>query len=195
MTSSSTTRTVMQIANTSVSQYYMIQVVGSGVTGREGNLEIWGNNPGFIGFTVSAAGNTGIGTYSPGYRLQVGNAGDGTQARANSWGLLSDIRYKTDIEVLTGALEKISGINGFYFHWNTGIDKTRQFGLSAQDVEKVLPEVVSTGEDGYMSVDYGKLVPLLVEGMKEQQQQIDRLEKIIMEMQTKIASSSRSYTP
>jgi hypothetical protein len=131
-------------------------------------------------------GNVGIGTSTPGYKLQVGAAGDGTQARANAWNLLSDIRYKSDIEYITDPLEKISGINGFYFHWNTGTDKTRQFGLSAQDVEKVLPEVVSTGDDGFKSVDYGKLVPLLVEGINTQQAQIVSQNSKIESQQTQI---------
>jgi phage-related protein len=128
----------------------------------------------------------GIGTTTPGYKLQVGIAGDGTEARANAWNLLSDIRYKTDIEKIDNALERISGINGFYFHWNTGTDKTRQFGLSAQDVEKVLPEVVSEGDDGYLSVDYGKLVPLLIEGMKEQQQQIESYKSQLQSLQQEV---------
>jgi hypothetical protein len=121
----------------------------------------------------SAGGNVGIGTISPGYKLQVGNVGDGSQARANAWSLLSDIRFKKGFEDLTDPLDKISAIKGFYFYWNTGSDKNRQFGLSAQDVEKILPEVVSKGTDGYLSVDYGKIVPLLIEGIKVQQKQIE----------------------
>ena len=46
-------------------------------------------------------------------------------------------------------------------------------GLSAQDVEKVLPEIVSKGNDGYLSVEYGKLAPILIEAIKEQQKQIE----------------------
>jgi predicted secreted Zn-dependent protease len=67
----------------------------------------------------------------------------------------------------------IEEINGYYFYWNIGSDKTRQFGFSAQEVEKVLPEIVSKGDDGLLSLDYGKVTPLLVEAIKEQQQQID----------------------
>ena len=52
----------------------------------------------------------------------------------------------------------------------------RQIGLIAQNVEKVIPEVVSE-MDGYKGVDYAKLVPLLIEGIKEQQKQIDELKK------------------
>ena len=62
-----------------------------------------------------------------------------------------------------------------FLYWNTGTDKTKQFGLSAQEVEKVLPEIVSHGEDGLLSVDYGKITPLLVEAIKTQQTQIEEL--------------------
>jgi hypothetical protein len=133
-----------------------------------------------------SGGYVGIGTSTPGYKLQVGNAADGSQARANAWNLLSDIRYKTEIEYLNNPLDMISTLKGFYFYWNTGTDKNRQFGLSAQDVEKVLPEVVSKGTDGYLSVDYGKLVPLLIEGIKDQQQQIESYKSEIRVLQEKV---------
>ena len=49
----------------------------------------------------------------------------------------------------------------------------RQLGFSAQEVEKLFPEVVTTDANGYKSVDYGRLTPVLVEAIKEQQKQID----------------------
>jgi len=133
-------------------------------------------------------GNIGIGTYSPGYKLQVGNLGDGTQARANAWNLLSDARYKTNLMKVESALLKLESINGYFFNWNVGTDKSRQIGLLAQEVEKVLPEVVSKGEDGILSLDYGKLVPLLVESIKEQQQQIDTQQKENAELKSEVQS-------
>ena len=52
----------------------------------------------------------------------------------------------------------------------------KQIGLIAQNVEKVIPEIVSE-VDGYKSIDYAKLVPLLIEGIKEQQKQFDEMKK------------------
>jgi hypothetical protein len=49
-----------------------------------------------------------------------------------------------------------------------------QIGLIAQDVEKIIPEVVNEAADGYKSIEYAKLVSLLIESIKEQQEQIDR---------------------
>ena len=121
--------------------------------------------------------NVGIGTTNPQYRLQVGVMGDGSQARANAWNTFSDERYKTNITTIDHALEKIKALSGYYYHWNTGMDQNRQAGLMAQEVEKVLPEIVSTDSEGYKSVDYGKMNALLLQAIKEQQALIEMLMK------------------
>jgi hypothetical protein len=131
-------------------------------------------------------GNVGIGTTAPGYKLQVGTAGDGSQARANAWNLLSDIRLKTNFAEIIDPLRIISSLRGFYFNWNVGTDKSRQLGLSAQDVEKVLPEIVSKGNDGYLSIEYSKLTPVLIEAIKDQQKQITGQQQQIESQQKEI---------
>ena len=76
-------------------------------------------------------------------------------------------------------------INGVEYYMRTDefpskhFDTRLQVGLIAQEVEKVLPQVVQTGMDGYKAIDYAKVVPLLVEGIKEQQNQIDELRKLV----------------
>ena len=95
----------------------------------------------------------------------------------------SDARYKKQITRLQNPLEKIMAINGVEYFMRTDefplkqFDDKLQVGLIAQEVEKILPQVVQTGEDGYKAIDYAKIVPLLVEGIKEQQKQIDELKK------------------
>jgi len=132
--------------------------------------------------TVLKNGNVGIGTATPAYKLQVGIAGDGSQARANAWNLLSDARLKKEFRPITKALSILEQINGYYFYWNGGTDDRRQAGFSAQEVREVYPEVVSEGEDGYLSIEYGKMTPLLLEAIKElrieNEQLRTRLEKI-----------------
>ncbi|MGA1978351.1 MAG: tail fiber domain-containing protein [Bacteroidales bacterium] len=123
--------------------------------------------------TVLKNGDVGLGTTTPGCKLQVGILGDGSLARANAWDVLSDVRLKTNFAEIIDPLRIVSCLKGFYFNWNVGTDKSRQVGLSAQDVEKVLPEIVSKGNDGYLSVEYGKLAPILIEAIKEQQKQIE----------------------
>jgi len=88
----------------------------------------------------------------------------------------SDIKLKENVEVIPNALEKISQIRGVTFTRNDQEDKEkRHAGVIAQEVEKVLPEVVMEGNDGIKSVAYGNLVSLLVEAIKEQQEQINNL--------------------
>jgi hypothetical protein len=98
----------------------------------------------------------------------------------------SDIRYKEDIIPIPNAIEKIKKLSGNTFIWNnkqtayeTG---TKDVGVIAQEVEEVLPEIVHTKSDGHKAVKYEKIVALLIEGMKEQQEEIDKLKKQIEEM-------------
>ncbi|MEO6252236.1 MAG: tail fiber domain-containing protein [Ferruginibacter sp.] len=123
------------------------------------------------------------------------NAGTFTERMylSNSTGILtvngtnypSDARYKKQITRLQNPLEKIKAINGVEYFMRTDefpanhFDTKLQVGLIAQDIEKVLPQAVQTDNEGYKSVDYAKVVPLLVEGMKEQQKQIDELKKLV----------------
>ena len=107
-------------------------------------------------------------------RLQMDMSGNLTMAgevTANS-----DIKLKENIEVIPNALEKVSQIRGVTFTRNDQEDKEkRHAGVIAQEVEKVLPEVVMEGNDGIKSVAYGNLVSLLIEAIKEQQEQINNL--------------------
>jgi hypothetical protein len=139
-----------------------------------------------VRLAILSNGNVGIGTTSPGYKLQVGTAGDGSQARANAWNLLSDIRLKTNFAKIIDPLGIIASLKGFYFNWNLGTDKSRQLGLSAQDVVKVLPEIVSEGTDGYLSVEYSKLTPVLIEAVKEQQKIIEKQDAEIQSLKYRL---------
>ena len=58
-----------------------------------------------------------------------------------------------------------------------GFDKETQFGFIAQEFEQVIPELVKTDKDGYKSIDYVKVTPVLVEAIKEQQQQIESVKQ------------------
>jgi len=116
---------------------------------------------------VFQGGNVGIGTTTPSQRLQVGTSGDGTVALANAWNTFSDIRLKRDLAVIPDALDKLLELHGYYYFWKEGSDQTRQVGVVAQEVEKILPELVRTGSDGIKTVDYPKLTAVLIEGTKQ----------------------------
>jgi len=86
----------------------------------------------------------------------------------------SDERLKENIYPIDNAFDRVNNIEGVYFNWK---DKSeRNVGVLAQQVEKVLPEVVSQDGNGYLNVDYGGIVPLLLEAIKELEARITYLE-------------------
>ena len=86
----------------------------------------------------------------------------------------SDITLKTNIESINGATMIIQALSGYKYNWKTDEKGSqKQIGVIAQEVQRVLPEIVRTDEDGFLSVSYSSLVPVLIEGMKEQQEKID----------------------
>jgi hypothetical protein len=136
-------------------------------------------------FIIDTAGNVGIGTASPNYKLQVGEAGDGSEARANAWNTLSDKRLKTNLNKISNAVDKVTRINGYYFNWEHGKDTGRHVGVIAQEVHEVLPEIISEDSKGLKSLDYGKLTPLLIEAIKEQQKIINELKEKVQKLEAK----------
>ena len=96
----------------------------------------------------------------------------------------SDISLKDNIRPIESAIFKVKQIRGVTFDWNEKSSELQQqkghdVGLIAQEVEKVLPEVVQIREDGIRAISYEKVVPLLVEAIKEQQTTIESLESRI----------------
>ena len=110
----------------------------------------------------------------------------------------SDQRLKDNIFIIEDPLEKINALKGVTFNWNdkapawTRKDKwqskdKRDVGVIAQDVIKVLPEAVNhrTGDEKYLAVDYKKLVPLLIESVKDLDKKIKMLENKLDKLTTK----------
>lgn len=91
----------------------------------------------------------------------------------------SDERLKDNIQLICNPIEKVNQLRGVEFDWN---DKSmfkagkHDYGVIAQDVEKVLPELVKETHTGYLGVDYDKIVGLLIEVVKEQEKRIKDLE-------------------
>ncbi len=99
----------------------------------------------------------------------------------------SDVRQKKNITMLDSVLEKIKQIRGVAFNWIGEKDSDQKhLGVIAQEVEKVFPELVHTDSAGMKSVDYNGLAPVLIEAVKEQQQQIKDLQDQIKDLQVKI---------
>lgn len=97
----------------------------------------------------------------------------------------SDRRLKEHITLIPSALDKLSQLAGVSFTWRPGTEKAGQkdIGVIAQDVQKVAPEAVHTDDKGYLSVDYAKLVPLLINAVNEQQKEIDDLKTQVAALQ------------
>ena len=93
---------------------------------------------------------------------------------------LSDRRTKENIETIDNGLEVVSSLRGV--RYNKIGEEDRKVGVIAQEVEEVLPEVVKTDYEGMKSVDYGKMVGVLIEAIKEQQSQIELLKVEIEEL-------------
>ena len=119
------------------------------------------------------------------YYFDGGNTGDSIRTAGNIVAYYSDERLKDKKGNIENALEKLLTLNGFYYEPNEraqelGYKKKLEIGVSAQEVEAVLPEIVNDAPIGYgyKTLDYSKLVPLLIEAIKEQQKQIDELKSI-----------------
>jgi hypothetical protein len=151
--------------------------------------------------TSGQGGNVGIGQSNPQYRLDVTGStritlalSVGTITPSATVGRIdasndvvafstSDINFKTNIYPISGALDKITQIGGYEFDWIPNQEyhgfKGHDVGVIAQEIEKVLPEVVTTRDNGYKGVKYEKIVPLLIQAIKEQQKQIEDLQRQI----------------
>jgi hypothetical protein len=131
------------------------------------------------------ANNTASTSRSTGSVVIIG--GLGVSGAINAGGEItafatSDARFKTNIENIPNALSKLEKLNGVTFNWNdlakeveSKDTEVKEAGVIAQEVNEVLPEVVTVRENGYMAVRYEKLVPLLIEAIKELHEEIKTL--------------------
>ena len=108
----------------------------------------------------------------------------------------SDIRLKENIQPINNPIKMISQIRGVYYDWTDehiarrgGEDgyfvRKHDVGVIAQEIEAVLPEVVATRDDGYKAVKYEKIVPLLIEVVKAQQQEINQIREELNKLASK----------
>ena len=136
--------------------------------------------------TILPNGNVGVGVTAPSVKFQV--AGDATiSGKFNSNGIQesSDVRFKKNITSLSDALSNVMKLEGVSYNWRQEEFPDRNFGnrteigVIAQEIEKIYPELVNTDKDGYKSVQYSHIVPVLIEAIKEQQQLIVDLESTV----------------
>ncbi|NBP55063.1 tail fiber domain-containing protein [bacterium] len=158
---------------------WLTSLAGSKISGA-----IPGTAAGVTGFTINQSVGTGD---SPRFNsLGVGTPASGTageiRATNNITAYFSDDRLKTRLGYIENALGKVSSLTGFYHEANEtaqqlGYKPVREVGLSAQDVQKVLPEVVAPApiDEQYLTIRYERMIPLLVEAIKELKAEVDLL--------------------
>ena len=137
---------------------------------------------------ITSTGNVGIGTTSPSVALGVTGAIIASD-NITAYGSPSDIRLKENIEVIDNAVDKVKQLKGITYDLKS--DGNRLTGLIAQYLEKVLPEAVyetsavDDANDKHLAIRYGNTVGLLVEAIKEQQEQIETLTARVKELEDK----------
>ncbi|WP_412462969.1 tail fiber domain-containing protein [Halobacteriovorax sp. RT-2-6] len=194
---------VVQSGNDQVGMQ-VFDIDGDGATGDDKIPSVtWGDNPSdplvFARYTsgssyteymrLTGTGELGLGTDAPSERLHV--AGN---VLAAAYLYTSDERFKENVETIIDPLHKVNSLRGVTFDWKTdefperNFPKEKTVGFIAQEVEKVQPELVKTGQDGYKSVQYGNITALLVEAVKSISSKIDKLFNNDEEVKREIAS-------
>ena len=139
--------------------------------------------------------NVGIGLQNPSEKLHVNGNIRASGSVIASCGTLtcSDARYKTNVCPVEHGLDLVRRLQPVRFDWRREefpqqqFDRQRQVGLIAQQVKAVAPEIVQEGSDGYLAVDYARLTPLLIEAVKEQQEQIEARDREMAAIKKELA--------
>jgi hypothetical protein len=140
---------------------------GRGVKGEatgENSIGVWGE--------ALEVNSTGV--YGQGGKWDFYADGPGT-----NYGGASSIRWKRNIRPISNALDKVLSMRGVYFDWDKDHGGSHDMGMIAEEVGKIIPEIVQYESNGLdaSGMDYGKLTPVLLEAIKVQQSMIEELQK------------------
>jgi trimeric autotransporter adhesin len=113
--------------------------------------------------------------------------GNGNVEITGNFSQNSDRKLKDNIVPITASLDKINRLNGYNYYWkNINADKKLQYGVIAQEVEKVFPALVSKDNDGYKSVNYNGLTAVLLASVKELSIKLKKQEDIILKLESQL---------
>jgi hypothetical protein len=139
-----------------------------------GNIQLWAT-----GSRVALSGSLSVGAIATSATVGRIDASNDIVAFSSS-----DIRFKENIQPIKNALQKVNQISGNTFDWKSDPELTilhgfkgKDIGVIAQEIEAILPEIVTTRDSGYKGVKYEKLVPLLIEAIKELTDKVNNLEE------------------
>lgn len=156
--------------------------VGQDTAGNgDGIFYIYNFTSGIPALHIRKNNNVLIGsTTDSGERLYVGGSIRATgNITANS-----DLTLKKNLQLIDNAAEKLMSLNGYSYQWKD--NNEFQYGVVAQEVEKVMSYAVQTGNNGIKGVAYNQLTPLLIEGFKVHETELQTLKKRVAYLETKL---------
>ena len=131
---------------------------------------------------IIGSGNVLIGsTGDNGYKLQI----TGSIYATGNIVANSDLTLKKNLKLIDNPIDKLMQLSGYSYQWKA--DNDYQYGVIAQEVEKILPYAVSTGNDGIKGVSYNQLTPLLIEGFKSHESERTILKARVKYLEYKLA--------
>ncbi len=173
-TTSTSTTTINGGSGASAIALRTVSSYGFAIDGTTGTMTV---TPSASGFTISTTG-----------KLRTAGIDES-----------SDIRWKKNINPIMGALEKVAAMRGVTYDWRreeypeSKFAEGKQYGLIAQELEKIVPELVHADDQGYKTIEYSHLVPVLIEAIKElndknveQKAQLDNQQKTNSELKASI---------
>jgi hypothetical protein len=147
--------------------------------------------------TLDAEGRLGIGKTPSQYRLEVN--GQASKSSPGDWLANSDARLKHDIKPIDGAstLSKLLSLQGVTYQWNDDAQYDRpggiQYGLTAQNVQDVFPELVQEDIDGKLMTSYGTLDPMFIAANRALYNQIGNLKSIVELLKSRLLDFERNF--
>jgi len=142
--------------------------------------------------TLDEGGRLGIGKEPTQYRLEIN--GQASKSSPGDWLANSDARLKNNIIPLNASttFDKLLSLQGLTYEWKDDRQYNRpvgkQFGLTAQNVQAVYPELVTQDDDGWLSTSYGTFDPMFVVAFKELNAQVIDLKSSNMQLQKRLTS-------
>ncbi len=179
-------------------------LVVQGAAFSTGDLQQWQNYTGTVLGRITQDGAVAIGSStSPTHKLTVTdttttdvakfNGSGGTQCTVvtgTGWSCSSDESLKTNIVKIANGMDIVSQLQGVTYNWKSDPTGTQQDGFIAQDIQKILPELVTTDSNGKLSLNKDGIMPFIVEAIKEQNGNIDKTNQQLADQGIKLTTLS-----
>ncbi|MEQ9373826.1 MAG: tail fiber domain-containing protein [Imperialibacter sp.] len=105
----------------------------------------------------------------------------------------SDVRLKKDVSRIAGVLDRLVEVNGYTYHYIDQQDSVLHHGLIAQELLELFPDLAVMGANGYYSVNYQGLIPILIEALKEEHARVSDLKTEVEEMKAQLSSNDERF--